>query len=114
MSQTGCSAQGMEPFALRVIGDSMAPEFCDGNIIIVDPGHPVVNGVYAVVEKIDEQGSEVVFGQYFDDGQRRWIEYLNPEFDSVALPSNFSVKGVIIQRNGRRRKEIKHYQYPGI
>ncbi len=27
-----------EPFALRVMGDDMAPEFRDGHIIIVDPG----------------------------------------------------------------------------
>ena len=30
---SNCSAS--EPFALRVIGDDMAPEFIDGNIIIV-------------------------------------------------------------------------------
>ena len=45
MAQTGCSAEGQEPFALRVIGDSMAPEFLDGHIIVVDPGFPLFNGV---------------------------------------------------------------------
>lgn len=28
-----------EPFALRVEGESMAPEFEDGCVIIVDPGY---------------------------------------------------------------------------
>lgn len=114
MSQTGCSAQGMEPFALRVIGQSMEPEFADGNIIIVDPGHPLINGVYVVVEKQDEHGTEVVFGQYFFDSARCWIKYLNPEFESIELPTGFNVKGVITQRNGRRRKDIKHYEYEAL
>jgi phage repressor protein C with HTH and peptisase S24 domain len=31
----GCS--GGEVFALRVLGNSMAPEFLDGEIVIVEP-----------------------------------------------------------------------------
>jgi SOS-response transcriptional repressor LexA len=34
MQENSC---GREPFALRVIGDSMAPEFQDGCIIVIDP-----------------------------------------------------------------------------
>jgi phage repressor protein C with HTH and peptisase S24 domain len=33
---SNCSSS--EPFALRVVGDDMAPEFVDGHVIIVDPG----------------------------------------------------------------------------
>lgn len=109
MSQSACSAQGMEPFALRVVGDSMAPEFLHGNIIVVDPAHPVSSGVYVVLENGPE---EVVFGQYFRDGERSWLEYLNPEFPHIELRPGYRIKGVITQRNGRRRKDIKHYHYP--
>ena len=49
MSQTGCTADTTEPYALQVIGDSMTPEFEDGNIIIVDPGVALYNGAYAVI-----------------------------------------------------------------
>ena len=38
-----CSAS--EPFALRVIGDDMLPEFKDGHIIIIDPGGRVTFGL---------------------------------------------------------------------
>jgi SOS-response transcriptional repressor LexA len=107
MSQTGCSAEGMEPFALRVIGDSMEPEFQDGHIIIVDPGFPLLNGVYAVIRNNDEY----IFGQYFKDDSENWIRYLNPEFDDVKLEAGFKVKGIVTQRNGRKRKDIKHYDY---
>jgi len=43
MEQTGCSSETTEPYALRVIGDSMSPEFEDGHIIVVDPGYPLIN-----------------------------------------------------------------------
>ena len=107
MSQTGCSAEGLEPFALRVIGDSMEPEFVDGHIIMVDPGFPLLNGVYTVVKS----NGEFIFGQYFQDGSGNWIRYLNPEFEPVKLETGFEVKGVVTQRNGRKRKDIKRYDY---
>ena len=107
MSQTGCSAEGLEPFALRVIGNSMEPEFQDGNIIIVDPGFPLLDGVYAVVKNKDE----FIFGQYFNENSQGWIRYLSPESEDVKLEANFEVKGVITQRNGRKRKDIKRYDY---
>ena len=107
MSQTGCSAEGLEPFALRVIGDSMAPEFLDGHIIVVDPGFPLMNGVYAVVKN----GEEILFGQFVKEETACRIRYLNPEFEPVTLESGFEVKGVITQRNSRRRKDMKRYDY---
>ncbi len=107
MSQTGCSAEGLEPFALRVIGNSMSPEFEDGHIIVVDPGFPVLNGVYIVVKHQDE----VLFGQYFRDGAHKIIQYLHPEWKPVDISDGFQVKGIVTQRNGRRRKDIKRYDY---
>jgi len=49
MQENSC---GREPFALRVIGDEMSPEFLDGCIIIIDPEgilramvyYPMTNG----------------------------------------------------------------------
>ena len=43
---SNCSAS--EPFALRVIGDDMAPEFVDGHIIVIDPGGRLSSGCYVV------------------------------------------------------------------
>ena len=108
MTQSGCSAEGMEPFALRVIGDSMAPEFQDGHIIVVDPGYPCMSGVFAVVEN----GQEVLFGQFFQENGRCWLQYINPAFDPVELKPGFHIKGVVTQRNTRRRKDMKRYEYP--
>ena len=62
---SNCSAS--EPFALRVIGDDMAPEFVDGNIIIVDPGGKLSSGCYVVAR---HQG-EMIFRQLIID-QDAW------------------------------------------
>ncbi len=108
MEQTGCSAETTEPYALRVIGNSMSPEFEDGHIIIVDPGYPLVNGAYVVVE----QNSEYFFAQYKRRSSRQWLHHLNAHFDDIELEEGFTLKGVIIQRSTRRRKDTKHYDYP--
>lgn len=107
MSNTGCSASHTEPYALRVIGDSMQPEFMDGHIIIVDPGVPVCHEAFAVID----YSGEILFGQYRRDEGREWLVYLNPNHQPVELISRFEVKGVVVQRSTGRRKDLKHYDY---
>lgn len=108
MEQTGCSSETTEPYALRVIGDSMSPEFEDGHIIIIDPGYPLVNGAYAVIE----QNSEYFFAQYKRRGSRQWLHHLNSNVADIELEEGYVLKGVIIQRSTHRRKDTKHYDYP--
>jgi len=107
MNQSGCTADTTEPFALRVIGDSMNPEFDDGHIIIIDPAVPLAHEHYAVID----YGGEILFGLYVVEEQRRWVRYLNPDFEDIELITPFEVKGIIVQRSTGRRKELKHYQY---
>jgi phage repressor protein C with HTH and peptisase S24 domain len=107
MATSGCSAETTEPYALRVMGDSMSPEFDDGHIIIVDPAVPLSHEAYAVID----YSGEILFGQYRVDEGRQWLCYLNPDHESVELISKFDVKGVVIQRSTGRRKELKHYEY---
>jgi len=100
----GCTAA--EPFALRVIGDNMLPEFKDGQIIIVDPAYPPCHGAYVVVN----YRGEYLFGQLIRDEHRQWLHYLNDEQATIELQQPFEFTGVVIQRGGRR-KDIKHYNY---
>ena len=100
----GCTAA--EPFALRVIGDNMLPEFKDGQIIIVDPAYPPCHGAFVVVH----YRGEYLFGQLRKQNDRQWLHYLNDEQESFELLEPFECKGVVIQRAGRR-KDIKHYDY---
>ncbi len=100
----GCSE--LEPFALRVEGESMAPEFEDGCIIIVDPGYQPVSGAYLVVEY---QG-EYIFRQFILAEGQAYLNPLNPAFPPQALSGPYQVVGAVVQCNHGRR--IVHYEYP--
>jgi SOS-response transcriptional repressor LexA len=100
----GCTAA--EPFALRVIGDNMLPEFKHGQIIIVDPAYPPCHGAFVVVN----YRGEFLFGQLQKQENRQWLQYLNDDQSTVELTGPVEFKGVVIQRAGRR-KDIKHYDY---
>ena len=65
MARDDCSA--LETYALRVLGDSMEPEFADGCVIIIDPGHAPRDGSYVVVEF----AGDVFFRRLVFDGERR-------------------------------------------
>ena len=40
----------LEPFALRVLDDSMAPDLPAGAVVVVDPGEPPEDGCFVLVE----------------------------------------------------------------
>jgi len=100
---SGCAEA--EPYALRVLGDSMAPEFSDGHVIIIDPAMPAQHGAYVI---IDYDG-ETTFRQLVIDGERRFLKAVNGSYPMVELIGQYSVRGVVVQRAGRRRKDRKHY-----
>lgn len=110
MSQNGCSVEHSEPYALRVMGDSMSPEFEDGHIIIVDPGMELSVDAFVVVEYC----GEVLFGQYCCDQSGPAIHYLNPAWAPVPLADEFQLKGLVVQRSSGRRASVKHYDYLGL
>ena len=102
MQEQGC---GREPFALRVVGNSMSPEFKDGCIIIVDPEGLMSDGAYVLAR----HGEEYVFRQLvFGEGSYQ-LKTLEEGHDTIMLPDLSSIEGVIIQQAGRRRAGRKHY-----
>jgi SOS-response transcriptional repressor LexA len=94
-----------EPYALRVLGDSMAPEFLDGHIIVLDPVMTPRDGAYVV---IDYQG-ETLFRQFMVKSNKKFLKALNEAYPTVELVENYRVRGVVIQRAGPRRADHKHY-----
>ena len=99
-----CSSN--EPFALRVIGDDMAPEFVDGHIIVVDPGGLVKSGCFVVARL----GEQVVFRQLFVEAGRYRLRALDSGIPEVELEQGAAaIVGVVSQRAGRRRREHKRY-----
>ncbi|MBK5964337.1 peptidase [Thiocystis minor] len=100
---TGCSMH--EPYALQVLGDEMAPEFPDRCIVIVEPTDACVNRSYVFAEVEGVRW----FRQYLkDDSGAERLVAVNPLYPEIELKGlEWSVLGVIIQRNVRR--QIKHY-----
>ena len=99
----GCAE--LEPYALRVLGDSMAPEFEDGHVIVVEPRMSAEHGAYVVV---DHDG-ETVFRQFWIEAGRRFLKPLNVAYTMVEITGTFRVRGVVTQRAGRRRADRKRY-----
>ena len=99
-----CSAS--EPFALRVIGNDMAPEFCDGHIIIVDPGGRVASGSFVIAKYHDE----MIFRQLAIEGDNWLLRALDENVAEITLSNGSAdIVGVISQRSGKRRSEHKRY-----
>lgn len=103
MAQDSCST--LEPYALRVLGDSMAPEFADGCIVIVDPGYLPHDGSYVIVEF----AGDIFFRQLVIDGERRFLKPLNPKYGEFELVAPYTIRGGVVQQAGRRRAQRRHY-----
>ncbi len=103
MPRDGCSS--LEPYALRVLGDSMEPEFADGCVVIVDPAYAPRDGAFVVVEF----AGDVFFRQLVFDGERRFLKPLNPKYGGFELTLPYTILGGVVQRVGRRRTQRKHY-----
>jgi len=99
----GCA--NSEPFALRVMGDSMEPEFKDGCIIIIDSAASVESGSY-VLAMVNE---EYIFRQFIIEDDRYYLRALKDGYEEIALANRDAVRGVIVQRAGTRRRDHKHY-----
>ena len=104
MADDSCSA--LEPYALRVLGDSMEPEFPDGCVIVIDPGHAPRNGSYVVVEF----AGDIFFRQLVVDGERRFLKPLNPKYGGFELSGPYTIRGGVVQQAGRRRAQRRHYE----
>jgi SOS-response transcriptional repressor LexA len=102
MQENGC---GREPFALRVIGDSMAPEFADGCIIIIDPEGVISDGSYVMAR----HGDSYIFRQLVYGEGRYFLRALQDGHEEIELPDLKAIEGVVIQQGARRRRDRKHY-----
>jgi DNA polymerase V len=99
----GCAE--LEPCALRIVGDSMAPEFLDGHVIVLDPGLPATHGAFVVLE----HEGETHFGQFHIEAGRKLLKPLNNAYPILELTSKDRILGVVTQRCGARRRDSKWY-----
>jgi len=104
-SSSGCAES--EPYALRVLGDSMLPEFEEGAIIVIDPAGAIKDGCYVIAIHDDEY----IFRQLRIYEQRYYLQPLNDLYDTVEIAGLDQIKGVVSQKSGRRRQDHKRYDY---
>ena len=96
---------GREPFALRVLDDSMSPEFVDGCIIIIDPEGVIADGTYVLARHNDGYiFRQLVFGEGV-----YYLQALKDGHETIEMSDLSAIEGIIIQQAGRRRSERKHY-----
>jgi len=98
-----------EPFALRVLDDSMQPEFRPGCIILIDPTGRATEGSYVLANITPDEGP--IFRQLRKNNKNDWMLCaLNDSYpETVTLKSLDAIMGVIVQRAGVRRKYHKHF-----
>jgi SOS-response transcriptional repressor LexA len=95
------SCSGAEPFALMVLGDSMLPEFAEGEIIIIEPEGLAQDGSFVLAQV----NGEYIFRQLREHEGKWRLEALNPRYRALDIADLSAVKGVIIQKQkpGSRR-----------
>jgi len=106
MADSNCS--GNELVALMVLGDSMEPEFIEGEILVIEMGRPATDGAFVVAEVAKE---DFIFRQLKRDekGGLRLVA-LNPAYPDTAISGLEIIKGVVThKRHPRSRKTVKFY-----
>jgi len=95
-----------EPYALMVLGDSMLPEFNEGEIIVIEPEGIARDGSY-VIAFVNE---EYIFRQLIQHPEGWMLKPLNPVYPNIPIDGLDVVKGVIIlKKKPGKRSEQKTY-----
>ncbi len=106
LSDSKCS--GNEIVALMVLGDSMAPEFSEGEILVIEMNAPAADGAFVIAEVVKE---DFIFRQLKRDAQGGWqLHALNPAYPDTAIAGLEIIKGVVThKKKPGSRKAIKYY-----
>ncbi len=103
-NDSSCSAA--EAYALMVLGDSMLPEFEDGDVIVVEPEGLARDGSFVIAFHNEEhilRQLRIQYGRYS-------LVALNEQYPSMDVPGIEVVKGVVIQKSKPgKRKHSKSY-----
>ncbi len=100
----GCS--GAEPFALMVLGDSMLPEFEEGDVVIIEPDGLAGDGAYVLAFHNDEW----IFRQLCKANPGWLLRPLNSNYPEQPIIDLAPVRGVVIQKSKPgRRSSMKRY-----
>jgi DNA polymerase V len=100
------SCSGHDPVALMVLGDSMEPEFMEGEIIIIELDGLINDGSYVIAW----HNEEYIFRQIIKREVGWALHALNQKYPDSPIASLDAIKGVIImKRKPGSRKSAKYY-----
>ncbi|MBI5937727.1 MAG: S24 family peptidase [Betaproteobacteria bacterium] len=96
-----------EPYALMVLGDSMQPEFEEGEIIVIEPEGLAKDGSYVIAWA----NEEYIFRQLVQHNEGWMLKPLNPLYPNIPIDDpKETVKGVVImKKKPGKRSEQKSY-----
>lgn len=105
-TESGGDCAGSEVFALQVLGTDMAPEFNDGDVIIIEPDGLVRDGSYVVAQ----HDGEWLFRQIRQRGAGWVLVALADGVPERCLLGLEAIRGVVIEktRPGRRRDRKRY------
>ena len=92
--------KGQNIFAVRVKGDSMEPEFTEGDILIIDPHMKANPGDYVIVRNDEDEATLKQLKQY---GQTQVLHPLNPKYPDIELSDKHQY--VIVGRVVEKKKK---------
>ena len=97
-----------ESFALMVLGDSMEPEFLEGEVIVIEPEGLATDGSFVLAQL----AGEWIFRQLTRHGAGWRLQPLNAAYPVADIPDLGAVKGVIIQKSrpGHRRTSKRYVE----
>lgn len=92
--------KGKNVFALKIKGDSMEPEFNEGEIVIVNPHVEAKSGDYVVVKNNED---EATFKQLKIYGETTVLHPLNPKYPDIELKKgvHYHIVGKIVEKKKR-------------
>ena len=93
---TGCA--GSEPFVLRVLGNSMEPEFDEGEIIVIEPGPCCDHGAYVIAM----HEGEYIFRHRRVENNDLFLKPLNDTYPTLRVEDKNLIKGRIIGKSSGR------------
>ncbi|RCX26292.1 S24 family peptidase [Thioalbus denitrificans] len=95
------SCEGSDPFALQVLGDSMAPEFPEGSIVVAEPDGVIESGRYVIAM----HNNEYIFRQLVMEGERQLLKPLNEAYPVLEMGPEDSIRAVVVQKANRRDRK---------
>lgn len=92
--------KGQYIFALRVKGDSMEPEFHEGDIIIVNPHIDTKSGDFVIVKN---EAEEATFKQLKKYGDTVVLHPLNPKYPDMEITAKhkYRIVGKVVEKKKR-------------